>query len=452
MGKLFGTNGVRGIANVEITPQLAQQLGVAMGSYWRSGRVLVGGDARTSTPMLKAAAISGLQAAGCAVDDAGVAPTPALQLACGRGGYEGGVIVTASHNPPEFNGIKGLDKGGIELSREQEDAIEEIHFSGRAKLAGWRGLKPVGTVVGAPERYVQAVLARVDRARIAARGFSVVLDCANGVGALATPHLLRELGCRIVTLNGQLDGFFPGHPSEPTPENLRDLSKMVVECHADLGVAQDGDADRAVFVDASGNFIPGERVLAFLAGKAVEAKGGGVVVTPVSSSSCVEDVVKAAGGRVVYTAVGSPVVARAMLKEKAVLGGEENGGIIFPEHQLVRDSALAIARMLELLTASKGTLADLLESVPRYATVKKKIACPNEKKERALKAFAASQRGAKVDATDGVKVLLKDGWVLVRPSGTEPLFRVYAEAKEQARAERLAEEKLRELKELLGEG
>ena len=443
---------MRGIANVEITPELALELACAMGTYWRAGRVLVGGDARTSTPMLKAAVTAGLLAAGCRVDDAGVGPTPALQFAVREGGYDGGVVVTASHNPPEHNGLKGTDKGGMELSREQEDAIEALYFGRKSERSPWHDLRGVGAVHDANERYVQAIVARVDRERIRGAGLRVVMDCSNGAGALTGPFVARELGARLTTLNCQLDGTFPGHPSEPTPENLKDLQRMVVETGANLGVAQDGDADRAVFVDETGAFVPGERVLALFAGMAVRRAGGGVVCTPVSSSLCVEDLVRKHGGRVLYTAVGSPVVARAMVREKAVFGGEENGGLIFPEHQHVRDSAMAVAAMLELLATTGKPLSSLLAEVPRYHTVKRKIEVPNERKADLLRDFTKSriaQRG-KVDTTDGVKVTLEKGWILVRPSGTEPLFRVYAEAKELGAAEALAGEALEELKRMAG--
>jgi phosphomannomutase/phosphoglucomutase len=435
---MFGTNGVRGVANVTLTPELALRLGKAMGTYFGSGRVLIGGDARLSTPMLKAAVTAGLQSVGCEVVEAGTAPTPALQLALKHGRFDGGCIITASHNPPEYNGIKAVDKDGTELSRAQEERIEDIYHEQRFATAGWESLQPVRALPDVNERYVQTVLGLVDREAIARRGFQVVMDCSNGAACYAAPYLLRRLGCGVVTLNAQPDGTFPGHESEPVQENARELMATVQTLRADAGFIQDGDADRAIFVDEQARYVLGDHSLAVMAAQVVKRRGGGLVVTPVSTSSCVEDMVRPLGGRVHYTRVGSPTVAHAMKEKGAVFGGEENGGLIFPEHQHVRDGLLSIARMLEAMAASGKPLSSLLADVPRYANVKAKVHVPDEAKGPILERFAAAQRG-RVDTTDGVKTFDDDGWVLVRASGTEPLIRVFAESKREEHARQLAE-------------
>jgi len=276
-----------------------------------------------------------------------------------------------------------------------------------------------------------------------------VLDTSNGAGGLTAPYLLTKLGCHVVTMNAQPDGTFPGHDSEPTPDNVKDLVKSVAAFGADLGVVQDGDADRCVFVDEKGHYQYGDRTLAIIAGQIVRAKRGGTVVTPVSSSTAIEDYVKANGGKVVYTRVGAPVVARKMIEIKADFGGEENGGLIFPEFQYCRDASMALAKVLEIIAKTSKPLSALAAEVPAYALHKAKVTCPDAKKAAVLAAFAKAHAAGKVDTTDGVKVYTSEGWVLVRPSGTEPIVRVYAEAKTAEAASALAEKSLKEIQALV---
>jgi phosphomannomutase/phosphoglucomutase len=241
-------------------------------------------------------------------------------------------------------------------------------------------------------------------------------------------------------LNGHVDGTFPGHLSEPTEANLADLCRTVPAVGADLGIAHDGDADRAVFVDATGQYLPGERTLTLLADEAVRRHPKGVVVTPVSASQSVEDAVRALGGELVYTRVGSPVVTHEMLARKAVFGGEENGGLIFPEFQLARDGAMTAAKLLELLALRGQSLAEAVATLPTYHLIKEKVACPVGQRDEVFARITKESvgRGERTVTLDGLKVLLNDGWILLRPSGTEPLIRVFAEAKTQARAKALA--------------
>jgi phosphomannomutase/phosphoglucomutase len=279
----------------------------------------------------------------------------------------------------------------------------------------------------------------------------VVLDPGNGAGCVVSPFLLRSLGCRILTLNAQPDGAFPGRLPEPTPDHLGDLMRVVSEVHADLGIAHDGDADRATFVDETGAFVVGDKALALLAKAALKGRGG-TVVTPVSTSSVVEEVVRAAGGKMVRTRVGSPIVARTMFESGAAFGGEENGGVIFPDHQFCRDGAMTAAKMVELIAHEGKPLSALVAALPQFYIKKANVSVPVERHEAVLGSIADLAKGRKVDATDGVKILEKDGAVLVRPSGTEPVFRVYAEARTAARADALAEEGVALVKKALGHG
>lgn len=454
MGKLFGTNGVRGYANQDMNPELALKLGRALGSFLKPGdTVLVGRDTRTSGPMLIAALAAGLQSAGVHVRDAGVVPTPALQYRVKKssGKFGAGAVVTASHNPPEFNGIKFIDPDGTEMRSDKEDAIEELFFDDRFRSASWSDIGQLGVETGVNDEYVDACIAAVDAEKIRAANLRVVIDTSNGAGSVTAPWLLRRLGVHVITLNAQPDGNFPGHPSEPTPENVQDLVKAVAAFGADLGVVQDGDADRCVFVTEAGDYVYGDRTLALVAGQMValakkEGRKNFTVVTPVSSSSIVEEYVKSNGGDVDYTRVGAPIVARRMMDTGALFGGEENGGLIFPEHQHCRDASMSLAKVLEILAITGQPFSKLLGEVPTASLVKKKLECPNAKKQGALQSFAKAHAGDRVDTTDGVKVYTSEGWVLVRPSGTEPIFRVYAESKTPAQAESLAQKSLDEIR------
>ena len=451
MTRLFGTNGVRGVVNQNMNSELALNLGKAIGTYYAKKKerpfIAIGTDARISNHMLKSACISGLLSVGCDVEDLGILPTPTLQYALKEKNYDAGVIITASHNPPQFNGIKVVDGDGTELAKEQEEEIEDIYFSKNFRIVSWDKVGQLSSWDGAIELYIKGILSKVDVESIRSANLHVVLDCGNGAGGVVAPELLRRLGCKLTTINCELDGLFRGRPSEPIPENLGELMKKVKEVNADLGVAQDGDADRAIFIDENGNYVFGDQSFTLLAKYIVREKKG-IVVTPVSTSSALEEVVKSEGGRVIYTKVGSPIVARVMKEVNAVFGGEENGGLIFPEHQYCRDSAMTIAKMLELLAKERRPLSEMIDELPRYELVKLKLHCPNDKKDKVLSAIKERVKKESevksVDETDGVKIYTEDGWVLVRPSGTEPIFRIFAESKNKDKAEKLAE-KYREL-------
>ncbi len=440
MSRLFGTNGIRGVVGQDMTADLALRVGRAIGTHFGEGTVALARDPRLSGPMLARAVAAGLMAGGVEVIDLGMVPTPCAQYYVHtHPGLKGGVVITASHNPREFNGIKALDAQGMEMAKEEEEAIETIYFEETFRAADWASVGDLRTDTGAADLYMRAILSRVDVEAIRKQKFTVVADPASGAGAVTTPYLLRALGCRVLTLNGQPDGAFPGRLPEPTVEHLGDLMRMVVEAKADLGVAHDGDADRAIFVDETGAFLYGDKSLAIIARSELAARGG-LVVTPVSTSSVLEDIVVEAGGRLLRTKVGSPIVARTMLAQGAVFGGEENGGIIFPAHQFCRDGGMTLAKMLEALAKAGKPLSAVAASLPQYSLQKEAVEVPKEKRDAARAALVGLVKGREVETIDGVKINSPDGWVLVRPSGTEPLFRIYAEAKSPERARALAKE------------
>jgi len=451
MGKLFGTSGVRGVVNEDITPELALDLGLALATHLgNSGTIVIGKDPRTSSDMLESCLVSGMLSGGCDVKKLGVVPTPAVSFAVRRLGAGAGVMITASHNPPEYNGIKFLGGDGMAYMPEQEAKIEAIYFSKRLKPVAWDKIGKVEAVDILPE-YLDKMASTVSLRR----GYKVVLDCGNGAGALVTPYLLRKLGCKVITLNSQLDGFFPGRGLEPTPENLQELCTVVESIGADIGLAHDGDADRIAAVDEKGGAVEPDKLLALISAHQVKNKGE-IVVTTVDASSAIDECVGTKKGKVVRTRVGDVSVAVEIKKRGAIFGGEPSGTWIFPMFHLVPDGPLAAAKILELLDSAGKPLSELLDELPEHPTVRKKVTCPNEKKPVVMKKFKARLRKefkgiSDVLTIDGIRFSFKDGsWALVRPSGTEPYIRVTAGGKTEKNAGKIAEKTSEILKSLLG--
>ena len=428
--RLFGTNGIRGEIGKDFTPDFLVKVGMTIGTYLNSGsRVIVGRDTRISGDMVKNAVVSGLLATGVYVEDVGVLPTPAIQFYTRNHG-DFGVVITASHNPPQFNGVKCIAPDGTELPQEEEKNIENIFFSSQFRIVNWNSVGKYRKSSSAGDEYINAILSHVNIDKIKRQNFTVIVDCANGASCSTTPYLLEAMGCRVISLNCHPDGTFPGHESEPKIENLRDLISLVRDSHADLGVAHDGDADRAIFVDERGRFLYGDKTLTLVAREIVKERKG-TVVTPVSTTKALEEVVKNHGGSVIYTRVGAPIVARKMIEIHAVFGGEENGGLIFPEHQYCRDGAMAIAKILDIMASSGKSLGELADELPRYYQRKLSVKCENNKKPGVLDRLKNLLSDENIDTTDGVKIVGKNWWVLIRPSGTEPIYRIYAEAKDE---------------------
>jgi phosphomannomutase/phosphoglucomutase len=439
--RLFGTNGIRGVANKELTPAIAIRIGSAVGAFFKRGTLIVGFDSRTSGPMLAKAVISGLNATGCNVLFTGMAPTPTLQYAVRRHKTDGAVIITASHNPPEYNGIKVVWKDGIELSREQEIEIEKIFFEEKIAYAEWDNIGQTSELPGIIDDYIEAIKRHVNASGIKKKRYHVIVDAANSVGNMTTPRLLRELGCKITTINGNIDGTFPGRLPEPRPENLKDLALTVKAVGADLGVAYDGDADRSVFVDEHGEIHWGDKTFALIEKHFLKENPNEKIVTPISSSTLVKDISDVYNGELIWTKVGSVTVSQTMKKTKAKLGGEENGGIFYGPHQSVRDGAMATALILDIMAKTGEKLSKLLGELPKYFIEKGKVECREELKQKTLKKLVKQVQSLNISTIDGVKIWFKDkSAILIRPSGTEPIYRLYAEAKTEEKAIKLVKE------------
>jgi phosphomannomutase/phosphoglucomutase len=441
MKKLFGSNGIRGIVNKELTPETAIKIATSIGTFFAKKNLLVGHDARTSGPMLAQAVTSGLTATGCNVFFAGMAPTPALQYAVKNHCMGGGVIITASHNPPEYNGIKVIWNDGIEIAHEQETKIENMYFEDKLEFAEWNKLGAKQEFAMANDEYVEAIKKHVNISEIIEKHYHVVVDAANSVGGIAAPKLLRELGCKVTTINANIDGTFPGRLPEPRPENLGELAAVVKAIGADFGVAFDGDADRSIFVGENGKIFWGDKTFALIEKSFLVENPGEKIVTPVSSSTLVKDVAEAYRGEIVLTKVGSVTVSQTMKKVKAKLGGEENGGVFYGPHQAVRDGAMTTALVLSIMAKTGETLSALIAEQPQYYLEKGKVECPEDKKEKVLTKLVEQTKGANISTIDGIKIWFEDkSAILVRPSGTEPIYRLYAEAKNQEKALKLVKE------------
>ena len=436
--QLFGTNGVRGIVGELITPELVMKIGMAVGTM-RPGTIAVGMDTRTSGPALINAMKAGLMATGCDVIDCGILPTPALQyIVMNR--YDAGVVITASHNPGAYNGVKVIEKDGTEMDDDGSIEIEERVFSYNFDLKEW---KDVGVVI--PEgdlvqKYVKGVVSKVPTN--IGEGMKVVIDPGCGAAYRTTAEILQSIGCQVFTLNAYPDGNFPARDPEPSVEGLAPLADMVVGTGAAFGVAHDGDADRAVFIDDKGRFVEENKEFALIA-EYMCSQRKGILVTPVSTSRLIETVVSPYGCTVDYTAVGSIYVARrmrALLAEgKPVsFGGEGNGGLIYPDHQFCRDGGMTAAMMVTLLTSKKQPLSSLVDALPPSIMLKHKFHTGNA--EKILAAVQEKFSSDSLNLVDGIRIDRKDAWALIRPSGTEPLVRLYVESPEQVTAKAFEQE------------
>jgi phosphomannomutase / phosphoglucomutase len=425
--RLFGTNGIRGVVGGEIDSRFAYRVGSSVGVLFAGGTVAVGRDGRISSPMLTEGLVAGILAQGANVEDLGLVTTSALEFLVKQLGCSGGVMVTASHNPPEYNGFKVVDKDGIELPRGREMRVERLMHNDSWKLKSNPGERTLPQ--GVLNDYFDSAIGHLDKVATGVKGLKVVVDPGNGVSVLTTPVVLKRLGCEVLTINDNIDGKFPGRLSEPRPETLSVLSSIVKEERADLGIAHDGDGDRALFSDETGTVHWGDRSLALIEDELLRDIPGAKIVTPLNSSMAVREIAKKRHGTVVLTKVGSIEVSRTMVKTAALLGGEENGGIFYGPHHPVRDGTMAALLVIKAMARNRLSLSELFERLPRFPMAKEKFQVRNQTaKLRVMKKLSFSLKQRVTSRLDGLKVDVKNrGWVLIRPSGTEPLIRFYAE-------------------------
>jgi phosphomannomutase len=425
-------SGVRGVIGESLTPNLLTRFAQAFGTYVGARTIVIGRDPRTSGEMVKQAVIAGLLSSGCRILDIGMCPVPTIQLMVRHHRAAGGIAITASHNPAEWNALKFIGKGGFFLSTGQARELLDIYHQGEYTRVAGATMREVAEVSGATDLHIQKILEALGPLPSGKKKLRVVLDACNGAGSLVGPKLLEALGAEVVPINVTPNGLFP-RPAEPLAENLGDLRAAVEDHRADVGFAQDMDADRLAIVSDRGVPI-GEEYTLVLATLYVLSQNPGPVVANLSTTSALEEVVSRFGCPLFLSKIGEVNVTEEMQKQGAVIGGEGNGGVIYPRLNFARDSLVGMALVLHLLAETDQTITELLNTIPRFSMIKKKLVCPSDKISTVLRMIRDEFAGYPMDLRDGVKVRLPNGWLLVRGSNTEPIIRVVAEARLEADA------------------
>lgn len=430
--KLFGTSGIRGKVGEDITLELAVDVGRAIASYigGKGCKIVLGYDSRTSNVMMENAITAGILECGCNVVKLGMAPTPLVGYATIKLNADAGVMITASHNPPEYNGIKLWNPDGMAYRQEQERAIEEIVHKKIFKTVSWQDIGLVEENEDVVNDYINDILKQTS----IKPGTKVVVDCANGAASYLSPLILRKAGCDVVSINSHPDGFFPGRLPEPSQKNLQELMKVVKATGAEIGIAHDGDADRMIAIDENGDMADFDKLLAI-----VSREIGGVVVTTVDASLCTDKCMEEVDGTVIRTKVGDVHVAESIVDASASFGGEPSGTWIHPNFCMCPDGILSALRVIELVQHN-GSLSKQLSSVPSFPTIRDKINCENYQKEIIMLKVQEELHNlfddvVDVNRIDGVRISMVDGsWVLIRPSGTESYVRITLEATSDEKA------------------
>ncbi len=442
---IISVSGMRGIVGKSLTPVVAAEYGAAFGTFLKEsidtgGRrfsVCVGRDSRISGPMLAAALAAGLCAAGVDVIDVGIVTTPGVGIMVRELGCEGGIIITASHNPIAYNGIKLLLSNGMAPPADTAGTIRQQFLARHFHLVESVRCGQISLDDRTDRVHIDKVLAIVNRKQIAGKGYRVVLDSINGAGARVTKKLLAELGCEVVAVNDEPTGLF-AHEPEPTAANLTGLCKRVEQEGADLGFAQDPDADRLAIVDEKGTYIGEEYTLA-LAARHMFATNGGIAAANLSTSRMIDDVARRAGARVIRTPVGEANVAGAMLDHKCVIGGEGNGGVIDLRVGPIRDSLVGISLVLQLMTETGKTISQLVQEIGGYSMHKDKFAADSRQAAGIMTLATERFADAALNTADGCRFDFPDGWIHLRTSNTEPVMRVIVEARDEPTARRYIE-------------
>ena len=449
---LFGTNGIRGVFGKDLSLDFLVNITRSLAAYYKKGPILIGRDGRNSNNIMFNIVTAALNSDGLDTVDAGILPTPCLQYATKRNEFNGGIMITASHNPPEYNGLKPIANDGVELPRQDESVVEQI-FENKtfitSEIVG-QNFKEEMII----DRYIDDVLALVDVDRIKKRKFKVTMDLGNGVQALVAPLLAKKLGCTVITVNGTIDGDFPGRGSEPTPSNLSLMSFVAKETNSDIGAAFDGDGDRSIFCDEKGIVSWGDKTGTLLAKYLILTKHPKAkIVCPVNTTNILTKVAQDNGSEIIHTKVGSVEVSREMVKQGAIIGMEENGGFMYGVLNQVRDGALTTVLMLDLMASEEKSLSAILSSLPKVYQYKSKFECSEmgliQKVVDSVKNHGSPM---KIETLDGVKIWFdEESWLMLRPSGTEPLIRIYGESTDELLINSKVNEYTRLVKESLDE-
>ena len=446
---MVSISGIRGVIGESLTPQIISKYTLAFGSYLNGGTIILGRDSRVSGPYVANIVKGCLVASGCKVIEIGIVPTPTVQLAIEHHKAAGGIAITASHNPIQWNGLKFMDGNGRFLNPEKAAKVYEMAARNEQALKTWDGLGSEEVDDQANQRHIESILklSLVDAEAIRVKKYKVVVDSVNGAGGLIIPQLLESLGCEVTTINGEANGKF-AHTPEPLPENLIQLSDKVREVGADVGFAVDPDVDRCAIVDNTGKPIGEEYTLA-IAAKLVFDKKMGRMAVNMSTSKASEDIAKYYNCMFVRSKVGEINVAEKMLEIEAIIGGEGNGGVILPELHLGRDAPVAVALTLQYLTEFGGTMQELHASLPQYAMIKQKVNIEGMDPDKVLQHMADKYKDEEINLLDGVKIDIKNSWVHLRKSNTEPIVRVISEAPTVEEAEKLGKKFMDEIQSLM---
>lgn len=449
---LFGTNGIRGVFGKDLSLDFLVNISRSLAAYYKKGPILIGRDGRNSNNIMFNIVTAALNSDGLDTVDAGILPTPCLQYATKRNEFNGGIMITASHNPPEYNGVKPIANDGVELPRQDESVVEQI-FANKtfitSEIVG-QNFKEEMII----DRYIDDVLALVDVDRIKKRKFKVTMDLGNGVQALVAPLLAKKLGCTVITVNGTIDGDFPGRGSEPTPSNLSLMSFVAKETNSDIGAAFDGDGDRSIFCDEKGIVSWGDKTGTLLAKYLILTKHPKAkIVCPINTTHILTKVAQDNGSEIIHTKVGSVEVSREMVKQGAIIGMEENGGFMYGVLNQVRDGALTTALMLDLLASEEKGLSAILSSLPKVYQYKSKFECTEMGLiQKVIGSVKSHGSPMKIETLDGVKIWFdEESWLMLRPSGTEPLIRIYGESTDEQLINSKVNEYTRLVKESLDE-
>lgn len=447
--KLFGTSGIRGKYQEEITLELALDVARALAKYigGYGKKVVIGRDTRTTGKILENIMSAGLQESGCDVLLLGMVPTPTVGYATLKKKADAGIMITASHNPSPYNGIKLWNNDGLAYKQSQERCIEKMVYEKDFVQESWDRLGKEYDISPFKDEYVEDIIkiSKIDPSK----PLKVVVDCASGAGSILSPEAIRKSGMEVVTLNAQPDGFFPGRNPEPNSANLQELMKTVKALNADIGIAHDGDADRMIAVDENGRLSDFDKLLTIMA-----KEFGGTVVTTVDASACLDTAMEKMGGNVLRTPVGDVHVAESITENDATFGGEPSGTWLHPDFCMCPDGLLSALRIIRCVQVH-GKLSEQLDAIENYPTIREKITCSNDKKEEVMqvveKEFKKEFDDIKdVLSIDGVRLSFNDNsWVLIRPSGTEPYIRITAEAKTQDDLDKINEISQEFLKKLI---
>jgi len=441
-------SGVRGVVGDSLTPQLSASFAQAFGSYLGRGKVLVGQDARISGTMVKNAIYSGILSVGCQPVNIGICPIPSILILTKERKAIGGIAVTASHNPKDWNGLKFINGKGLFFNHSQIEEFLDIYHQGDFSLVKVENYKSLLYEKNPTDLHLKKLLNYLNVALIRRKKFKVAADCCNGAGAVLMPQFLKALGCQMILINTTLDGAFAHHP-EPIPENISKLSRIIKDKNADIGFVQDADADRLAIVNEKGESI-GEELTLALAVKYILNKNHGTVVTNLSTTQAIDDIAGEHNAPVFRTKIGEINVVEEIINRKALIGGEGNGGVIFPEIHPCRDSFTAIGLTLEFMASSGKSISQLQEEIPKYYMIKDKIDGTSEQAYQMLRELKKKYSGKEqISTLDGLKINFRDAWVHIRPSNTESIIRIVAEAKRRDDVEMLLEKFKKEILRIL---